>query len=97
MEMTREKIEDLMVGDQILVGYEYSDYLKRYSAYLFGMKTTVQERHAYGYATGTIRKIEKVRKSDNVFQGGKYLWLTIDGVPNRQLFIKWEKATVVTF
>lgn len=97
MEKVREKIEDLQAGEIILVGYAYDTYAKRYEAHLFGLKTTAAERSAYGYAVGTIRKIEKVRKSDNIFQGGKYLWLTIDGVPDRHLFVKWSKATVVYF
>ncbi len=97
MEKTREKIEDLQAGEIILVGYSYDTYKQRHEAHLFGLKTTAAERSAYGYAAGTIRKIEKVRKSDNVFQGGKYLWLTIDGVPGRHLFVKWSKATVVHF
>ena len=97
MEMVREKIEDLQTGNKILVGYSYDTYAQRHEAHLFGLKTTAAERSAYGYATGTIRKIEKVRKSENIFQGGKYLWLTIDGVPGRHLFVKRTKATVVYF
>ena len=97
METTREMIQDLSVGDQIMVGYAYCDWRKRYIAHLFGKKTTATERREFGYATGTVSKIEKTRKSDRLYQGGKYLWLTIDGVPDRQLFLKWEKATVVNF
>ena len=97
MEMLREKLEDLQAGNKILVGYAYNTYTQQHEAHLFGLKTTAKERNAYGYATGTIRKIEKVRKSENIFQGGKYLWLTIDGVPGKHLFVKWTKATVVYF
>ena len=97
MEMLREKLEDLQAGNKILVGYRYDATKQRHEAHLFGLKPTAAECSAYGYATGTIRKIEKVRKSENIFQGGKYLWLTIDGVPDRHLFVKWTKATVVYF
>lgn len=95
--MTRVMIQDLGVGDQIMVGYAYCDWRKRYIAHLFGKKTTAEERADYGYATGTISKIDTVRKSERIFRGNKNLWLTIDGVPDRQLFLKWEKATVVNF
>jgi hypothetical protein len=89
-------VQDLEVGDVILVGYAYNNWRGRIEAHLFGAKTTARERQFYGYATGTISKIEKVRKSENVFQGGKYLILTIDGVPDKHWFVKWTKATVVT-
>jgi hypothetical protein len=97
MEMVREKIEDLQAGETILVGYAYNTYTQQHEAHLFGLKPTAAECSAYGYAVGTIRKIEKVRKSENIFQGGKYLRLTIDGVPGKHLFVKWTKATVVYF
>lgn len=96
MKTTRVKISDLEVGDQILVGYAYSEWYGHIEAHLFGAKTTGRERQHWGYATGTISKIEKPRKSDTAFQAGKYLILTIDGVPDKHRFVKWTKATVVT-
>jgi len=92
MKTRRKMIQDLKVGEQILVGYTY--FKGRCEAHLFGEKTTAQERATYGYATGTISKIEKPY---GVYRPNKCLWLTIDGVPNRQEFYKWQKATVVTF
>ena len=97
MKMTRVMVQDLRVGDQILVGYSYCNLSKRYEAHLFGIKTTAKERADYGYATGTISKIDTVRKSERIFRGNKNLWLTIDGVPDKHLLYKWQKATVVTF
>jgi hypothetical protein len=95
MKTTRVKISDLEVGDQILVGYAYSEWYGRIEAHLFGAKTTGRERSYWGYATGTISKIEQVRK-DVQWNAGKYLQLTIDGVPDKHRFVKWSKATVVT-
>ena len=97
METTRVMVRDLEVGDVIMVGYAYSEWYKCIEAHLFGAKTTARERQRWGYATGTISKIEKPRKSDPTFQAGKYLILTIDGVPDKHWFVKWTKATVVTF
>jgi hypothetical protein len=88
-------VRDLEVGDVIIVGYAYSEWTKRIEAHLFGAKPTAHERRYYGYATGTISKIEKPRKSDPRLQVGKYLILTIDGVPDKHWFVKWTKATVV--
>jgi hypothetical protein len=96
METTRVKISDLEVGDQILVGYAHNDWKGRIEARLFGLKTTGHERTYWGYATGTISKIERVRK-DVQWNAGKYLMLTIDGVPDKHMFIKWAKASVVTY
>jgi len=96
METTRVMVQELEVGDVVYVGYAYNELRGRTEAHLFGQKTTRRERQQWGYAMGTITKIEKVRKSENVFQGGKYLWLTISGVPDKHLFVKWTKATVVT-
>ena len=92
MKTTRKMIQELRVGNQIMVGYAYCAIRKCYVAHLFGKKTTAKERVAYGYATGTISKIEKPY---GVYRPNKSLWLTIDGVPDRQEFYEWQKATVV--
>lgn len=92
MKTTRKMIQELRVGNQIMVGYSYCERKKICVAHLFGKKTTAKERATYGYATGTISKIEKPY---GIYRPNKCLWLTIDGVPNRQEFYKWQKATVV--
>jgi len=92
MKTTRRMVQELRVGNQIMVGYSYSKTRKIYVAYLFGKKPTAKECATYGYATGTISKIEKPY---GIYRPNKCLWLTIDGVPDRQEFYKWEKATVV--
>ena len=95
METTRVKISDLEVGDQILVGYITNTVTGETEAHLFGKNTTARERQAWGYATGTISKIAAENKKWS--NAGKFLVLTIDGVPGRHSFTKWTKATVVTF
>jgi hypothetical protein len=96
METTRVKVSDLEVGDQILVGYKTNTHTGVVEAHLFAAKTTGRERWFWGYATGTISKIERVRK-DTQWNAGKFLMLTIDGVPSKHMFIKWAKASVVTY
>ena len=95
METTRVKISDLEVGEQILVGYRTNAATGETEAHLFGKNTTGRERQTWGFATGTISKIAPENKKWS--NAGKFLVLTIDGVPGRHSFIKWTKATVVTF
>ena len=95
METTRVKVSDLEVGDQILVGYITNTVTGETEARLFGKNTTASERQVWGYATGTISKIAAENKKWS--NAGKFLVLTIDGVPGIHSFTKWTKATVVTF
>lgn len=93
MKTTRVKVRDLEVGDQILVGYHTNAVTGEVEARLFGKNTTSRERQSWGYATGTISKIAPENKKWS--NAGKFLVLTIDGVPSTHSFIKWTKATVV--
>jgi len=89
----RMKFSDIGVGDEIIVGYKVYDGDTR--IHLFSPKDSTAVRVEYGFGIGTILSIKKMPKGK--FQQGKYITITVGGVPGTHTMAHWTVASVVRY
>lgn len=89
----RMKFSDIEVGDEIIVGYKNYDGDTR--LHLFSPKDSKAVQREYGIGIGTVLSIKKTPKGP--FQQGKYITITVGGVPGTHLMAHWTVASVVRY
>ena len=89
----RMKFSDIGVGDEIIVGYKVYDGDTR--IHLFSPKDSSAVQREYGFGIGTVLSIKKMPKGP--FQQGKYITITVGGVPGTHMMAQWTVASVVRY
>jgi hypothetical protein len=89
----RMKFSDIGVGDEIIVGYKNYDGDTR--LHLFSPKDSKAVQREYGIGIGTVLSIKKTPKGYG--QQGKYITITVGGVPGTHVMAHWTVASVVRY
>ena len=89
----RLKFSEIGVGDKIVVGYKNYDEGTR--LHLFSPKDSKAVQREYGIGIGTVLSIKKTPKGYG--QQGKYITITVGGVPGTHVMAHWTVASVVRY
>lgn len=89
----RMKFSDIEVGDEIIVGY--MNYGGDTHIHLFSPKDSKAVQRDYGIGIGTVLSVKKMPKGK--FQQGKYITITVGGIPGTHMVAHWTVASVVRY
>ena len=89
----RMKLSDIGVGDEIIVGYY--KFMGDTHIHLFSPRDSKAKKRDFGMGIGTVLSVKKMPKGPG--QSGKYLVITVGGIPGTHCMPHWAVASVVRY